>query len=354
MSQFHALKVAAVDKVTDAAIAIRFDVPDDLRETFGFIQGQYLTVRADIDGEDVRRSYSICSGVDDGELRVAVKRVPDGRFSNYANENIRPGDILQVMPPMGNFHTALDSNAHRNYVGFAGGSGITPFLAIIRTILAREPGSIFTLFYGNRTVADIMFREELSDLKDLHLDRFRLIHILSDERPDLDLFHGLMTPDKVTELMAGLVDIDGTDYFYICGPGPMTDSVRGVLDKAGIPAAKQKYELFGSPLPQAGPKTFADPDGKSSDVTVVINGNRTDFKHPAEGQSILDGALARNLDLPFACKGGVCCTCRAKLIEGEVTMDVSFGLEPDEIKAGYILTCQSHPVSEKVVIDYDA
>jgi len=354
MAEFHTLEIADVSPVTDDATVIAFAVPVELQEAYRFIPGQYLTLKTDINGEEVRRSYSICSTADEGELRVAVKRVPEGRFSNFANERVRAGDKLDVMTPMGKFCAPRNGVSGHNYVGFVGGSGITPFMSIIRTVLAHEPESTFTLFYGNRTIASIMFREELSDLKDRYLDRFRLFHILSDERPDLEMFHGLLDREKVDHLLDNLVDLNASDYFFICGPSPMMDAVRNALDVRGVPQDKQKYELFGSPLPQAGPKAAPKPSDERAEVTVIIHGDRTTFNHPYDGTSVLDGAMARNLDLPYSCKGGVCCTCRAKLIEGEVDMDVSFGLEPDEIENGYILTCQSHPKSKTVVVDYDA
>lgn len=351
--QFHRLKIRQLRPLTEEATAIAFDVPEDLREAYRFVQGQYLTLKADIGGEELRRSYSICSGLDEAELSVAVKRVPDGRFSTYANTGLRAGDVIEVMTPMGNFHTPLDAAARRHYVGFAGGSGITPFMSLIKTILAREPESRFTLFYGNRGVASIMFREELSDLKDRYMNRLRLFHVLSDEKPEMEICYGLLDRPRVGELLDRLVDMDATDYFYICGPTPMMDAVRAELDVRGVDQARQKYELFGTPPPQAGPRKEVEPKGGAADVTVILNGKTTRFRLGFEGQSVLDAALARNLDLPFSCKGGVCCTCRARLLEGQVEMDVCYGLEPDEIAAGYVLTCQSHPVSDRLVLDYD-
>mgnify|MGYP002713048268 CR=1 FL=1 len=350
--QFHPLKVADVRPVTDEAMSIAFHVPEDLRAAYRFVQGQYLTLKAEIGGEELRRSYSICSGLDEGELRVAVKRVPDGRFSNYANEAIKPGDVIEVMTPAGNFHTPIEPETARHYVGFAGGSGITPFMSIIKTILKREPKSQFTLFYGNRGIRQIMFREELEDLKDAYLGRFRLFHILSDERPDVPLFSGLLDAAKTGELLDRLIDMETVDTFYICGPGPMMDAVRAALNERAIDERRQKYELFGTPPPQAGARKVTHA-GKAAEVTVILHGNRTTFQMPEGTQSVLEAALAENLELPFSCKGGVCCTCKARLLEGNVEMDVNYGLEPDELEEGFILTCQSHPKSGRLVVDFD-
>jgi len=354
--QFHPLKVREVRRETDEATSVAFDVPDDLADDYRFIQGQYLTLRADVNGEDLRRPYSICTGLDDGELRVAVKRLPGGRFSNHVNDTLAPGDEIDVMTPMGTFHVPLDADRGRNYVGIAGGSGITPFMSIIATVLAREPKSTFTLFYGNRTIASIMFRTALGDLKDRFMGRLRVYHILSDETPETSLFAGLLDGAKIRELLDGLVDVERVDHFFICGPEPMMDAAREVLTQLDVGDERIKLELFGTPAPHAGavrvPTNGAD-IGPAADVDILLNGVRTKVRVPREGASVLDAALARNLDLPFACKGGVCCTCKARLLEGEVRMDVSYGLEPDEMEAGYILTCQSHPVTDKLVVDYD-
>lgn len=351
---FHSLKVADVRAVTDEAMSIAFAVPPDLKDAYRFLPGQYLTLKAQVNGEELRRSYSICSTQEEGELRVAVKRVPAGRFSNFANEAIRVGDAIEVMTPMGNFHTALDPAAGHHYVGFAGGSGITPFMSIIKTVLRREPESSFTLFYGNRRIAAIMFREDLEDLKDRFLGRFRLFHILSDERPDLDLFHGLLDEDKAGRLIDRLVDPGSVDMFFICGPAPMMDAARAALSARGVEEARQKYELFGAPPPQAGAKpAHAGIAGRSAEVEIVLNGARRTFRMAKEGESILEAAIAENMEPPYSCQAGVCSTCRARLVEGEVRMDAAHGLEPDEVEKGYILTCQSHPLSDKLVVDYD-
>lgn len=356
MNQFHALRVRDVRRETDEATSIAFDVPSELAEAYQFTPGQYLTLKADIDGHELRRPYSICSGLGEKELRVAVKKIPDGRFSGFANEAIHTGDLIEVMTPTGRFCLDFDAGAQRHYVGLAGGSGITPFMSIIKSVLEAEPNSRFTLFYGNRTVSGIIFRDELEDLKDRYLGRLRLFHVLSDEPRDVDLLSGLMTQDKVAALISKLIDINRVDRFLICGPGPMIEGCRHALEEAGVAEDRIKLELFGSaPPPQAGPARKPDPAniGRAADVTLTLNGQQTEFKLPFDGAPVLDTALANNVDLPFACKGGVCCTCKAKLVEGEVAMDVNYGLEKEEIAAGYILTCQSRPKSDRLVIDFD-
>jgi ring-1,2-phenylacetyl-CoA epoxidase subunit PaaE len=354
--QFHALKIIDVRAETPEATSLAFEVPPELEAAYAYVQGQYLTLKADVAGEDLRRPYSICSGVGEGELRVAVKRLPGGRFSNFVNDAARPGDTIDVMTPIGNFYVPTDATAQRHYVGIAGGSGITPFMSIVKTVLAREPGSTFTLFYGNRSGATIMFRDTLGDLKDRYMGRLRVFHVLSDEVPETPLFAGLLDEAKIRELLGSLVDVRDVDHFFICGPGPMMDAARKVLSEAGVADARVKLEIFGTPPPHASaqPKAMNGADtGRMAQVAVLLHGRRTDVTVPFEGTSVLDAALARNLDLPFACKGGVCCTCKAKLVEGEVRMDVHYGLEPEEVAAGYILTCQSHPVTDRLVVDYD-
>lgn len=353
MTDFHRLRVADVRRETDEATSIAFEVPPDLAGEYAFVPGQYLTLKATIDGHELRRPYSICSGLGEGELRVAVKQIPDGRFSSFANAVLRQGDTIEVLPPQGRFCIDFDPAARRHYVGLAGGSGITPFMSIIKSVLKAEPKSEFTLFYGNRTVNGIIFHDELEDLKDRYLGRLRLFHVLSDEIPNVPLFGGLMTEEKVTALLQSLIDVDDVDCFLLCGPGPMTEGARHALATLGVPEEKVKFELFGTPPPQAGPRRVVQPDGRVAEVTVIRHGITTSFKLPFDGDPILDTALANKVDLPFACKGGVCCTCRAKLLEGEVSMDVNYGLEKDEIEAGYILTCQSRPLTEKLVVDYD-
>lgn len=356
--EFHELVVADVRKETDEATSVAFHVPEDLAENYRFLQGQYLTLRTEVNGEDLRRPYSVCVSPEKGELRVCVKKMPMGRFSSFVNDNLKIGDRLSVLPPMGRFHAPLEAADSKTYVLFAGGSGITPVISIIETVLEREPLAKVTLFYGNRSTGDIIFRERLSDLKDVYLGRLRVFHVLSDEVPEVPLFGGMMTEDKVRDLVSSLTDPLSVDWFFICGPGPMMDGAKAALENLGVEADRIKIESFGA-RPIAGTlKTAVEPlapddDVPAADVDVIYQGRRKKIRVPFEGAPILDMAHEAKIDVPYACKGGVCCTCKAKLVEGEVTMDVVYGLEPDEIEAGYILTCQSHPVTDKIVVDYD-
>jgi len=358
MPTFHKLKISDVCQETDDSVSIAFDVPEDLKEGYQYIQGQYLTVKALIDGEDVRRSYSICTGLFDNELRVAVKKVKGGLFSIFANEKLKVGDEMDVMTPMGNFYTDLDKDNAKHYVGFAAGSGITPLMSIIRTILVLEKNSRFTLFYGNKNRSSIIFRENLVDMKNTFMDRFNLVNILSRENQDIDLFNGRIDGEKASDLLDKMLPKDGADDFYLCGPEVMIMDVKDTLEARGVDKGNIHFELFTSPSVQKGEQKAVEeiPEelkGKKADVTVIVDGNQTDFDLAMDGGNILDAALEQGADLPFACKGGVCCTCRAKLVEGKVSMDVNYSLEQEELDRGFILTCQAHPLTEKVVVDFD-
>lgn len=353
---FEQLTVREVRRETHDCVSIAFEVPEQLKETFRFLQGQYITLKTKIGGEEVRRSYSICSSPLDHELRVAVKKVPNGVFSTYANELLKAGDSLEVMPPMGKFFTPLLSSQKKNYVGFAAGSGITPLLSIIKTTLQTEKESTFTLVYGNRNRHSIIFRETLEALKNKYMNRFRLIHILSRETTDTPLNSGRIDADKCLTLCDKTIDLQRTDEFFLCGPEEMIFSVKNVLEEKGVAAQKIHFELFttagqqNKKIQQLETETDKGPKSK---ITVKLDGISFDFELSQKGEAILDAALKQGADLPYACKGGVCCTCRAKLVEGQVDMEVNYGLEPDEIEQGFILTCQSHPKSEHVVVDFD-
>lgn len=353
---FEQLTVREVRRETHDCVSITFEVPEQLKEAFRFLQGQYITLKTKIGGEEVRRSYSICSSPLDHELRVAVKKVPNGVFSTYANELLKAGDSLEVMPPMGKFFTPLLSSQKKNYVGFAAGSGITPLLSIIKTTLQTEKESTFTLVYGNRNRHSIIFRETLEALKNKYMNRFRLIHILSRETTDTPLNSGRIDADKCLTLCDKTIDLQRTDEFFLCGPEEMIFSVKNVLEEKGVAAQKIHFELFttagqqNKKIQQLETETDKGPKSK---ITVKLDGISFDFELSQKGEAILDAALKQGADLPYACKGGVCCTCRAKLVEGQVDMEVNYGLEPDEIEQGFILTCQSHPKSEHVVVDFD-
>ena len=353
---FEQLTVREVRRETNDCVSIAFEIPDTLKNSFQFLQGQYITLKTKIGGEEVRRSYSICSSPLDDELRVAVKKVPQGVFSTYANEILKAGDQLDVMPPIGKFFTPLLPEQKKNYVGFAAGSGITPLLSIIKTTLQTEQESTFTMVYGNRNRHSIIFRETLEALKNKYMDRFRLIHILSRETTDTPLNSGRIDTDKCLVLCDKAIDLQQTDEFFLCGPEEMIFAVKNVLEQQHVPTQKIHFELFTTAGQQHKKNHQQEEDidkGPKSKITVTLDGISFDFELSQKGDAILDAALKHGADLPYACKGGVCCTCRAKLIEGEVDMEVNYGLEPDEIEQGFILTCQSHPKSEKVVVDFD-
>jgi len=357
MKHFHNLTVKKVVRETDDCVSVTFAVPDDLQEIFQFSPGQSLTLRKVLAGEEQRRSYSICSAPTDGTLRVAIKKVAGGVFSTWANENLKAGDVLEVMPPVGSFGTELHPDNKKVYVAFAAGSGITPVLSIIKSALQTEPHSTFTLVYGNRTKSSIIFKEELEALKDKFIDRFRLIHILSREKSETEINSGRIDVLKLEQLFQKLIDVKSVDDYFLCGPEEMIFCIKGFLEARGITREHIHFELFTIPGQKASTvkteKESVSNSGPRAQVSVKLDGIQFDFELPFEGQSILDAALAQGADLPYACKGGVCCTCKAKLMEGQVEMEVVWGLEQDEIDAGFILTCQSHPTTEKVVVDFD-
>lgn len=352
---FHDLTVRRIEPDTAEAVIVSFAVPQDLREVFGFTQGQYLTLRKTIDGEDLRRSYSICAGVDDGELRVGVRKVKGGRFSNWINESLEPGDTLSVMAPQGRFFVPIEPALRRHHVGIAGGSGITPILSIMKTVLAREPKSEFTLIYGNRALKSTMFKEELEDLKNRYLTRLSLHHVFSDEPTDVPLNHGLTDRGKIGDFLAGVVPAAGIDHVYVCGPFQMNDEAEAALLAAGVPEAGIHIERFGV-APQAGGAIVhqAQPgDADKARIVIIRDGLKREIGFDKEQPSILDAASAAGLEVPFSCTSGVCGTCRAKLIEGEVRMERNFALDKAEVAAGFVLTCQAHPTTERVVLSFD-
>jgi ring-1,2-phenylacetyl-CoA epoxidase subunit PaaE len=355
MSKFHRLVVAKVERETRDAVAITFAVPDALAEPFRFAAGQHLTLRADIGGQDVRRSYSICSGVRDGRLRIAIKRNPGGVFSGWANETLKAGDTLDVLPPLGHFGLPLAPGNRRSYAGFAAGSGITPLLSIVKTTLAAEPLSRFTLFYGNRASGTVMFKEELAALKDTYLTRFNLVHVLSREAQDIDLLHGRIDRTKADALAAHWLDLDAVDAVFVCGPDGMMQAVAEALKARGYPDAKIRIERFATSVPrhEHRPAKPPEPGHTECEVTVVLDGVTRTFTLEKGKESILEAGLRAGIEIPYSCKSGVCSTCRAKLTAGEVDMDVNFALEDYEVARGFVLTCQSHPVTDKVAVDYD-
>jgi len=357
MIHFHPLRVQKVQRETEDCVSIVFEVPPNLKELYAFKPGQSLTLRTELGGEEVRRTYSICSAPSDEELRVAVKKVDGGTFSTWANTELKPGDILDVMPPVGKFGTELHPAQKKHYVAFAAGSGITPVLSIIKTGLQTEKNSRFTLVYGNRSKGSIIFKEALEALKDRYIDRFRVYHILSRERSEAEINNGRIDVPKLDLLFSRLIDLRGSDHFFLCGPEEMIFCIKNYLSGRGVPEDRIHFELFTIPGQKKSvadtPVAAAADSGPKSRVAVRLDGISFEFDLGAGGESILDAALKQGADLPYACKGGVCTTCKARLMEGDVEMDVNWGLEPDEIAKGFILTCQAHPRTEKVSIDFD-
>ena len=315
-----------------------------------FVPGQYLTLRATIDGQDVRRCYSICSGLDDGAVRVGIKFLPGGRFSTWANTMLREGDQLQVMRPEGRFGVPIDPAGSRIFAAFASGSGITPILSILTTVLKREPGSRFFLFYGNRSTSGIMFRDEIEDLKDRYMSRLSVFHVLSRERQELDILNGHLDPEKIPALTRLMPP---PDHVFVCGPQGMIEGLGPALTASGIPSGRIHIERFTPSIDPAPPRVIATQDAPPEAVaTLILDGARIDVPMAA-GETIVDAALRAGRDPPFSCRAGMCCTCRARLIDGRVEMAANYSLEPWETEAGYVLTCQARPLTERVVVDYD-
>ena len=350
--RFHKLTVSEIRRETADALSLAFRVPASLREDYGYAPGQYLTLRTTIDGEEVRRSYSICSGLDDDELRVVIKRLAGGAFSGWVSESLRAGDSLDVMTPDGRFGVPIDPGSSRTLVAFAAGSGITPVMAILKTVLRRETGRFF-LFYGNRTTADIILREQLEDLKDRYLARLAVFHVLSREQQDIPMLNGHLDVDKIGVLMRAVVPVSSVDQAFICGPQPMIEGLGTALIELGLQRERVHIERF---TPGAGGRPRPVPIPPSAPAkaiaSVISEGARFDFP-VADGEAIIDAAIRAGRSLPYSCKGGMCCTCRARLVEGRVQMAVNYSLEPWELQAGYVLTCQSRPLTKRVVIDYD-
>lgn len=359
-TEFHPLRIAELHPETATAVCLTFEVPESLKKAFDFTQGQYLTLRAEIDGEEVRRSYSICSGIDDSHLRVGIRAIEGGVFSNFANTRLQAGDVIDVMPPQGEFHTPLNPAQAKNYMCICAGAGITPILSIVKSILATEPESRVTLLYGNRNSGTVMFREELGFLKNRYMTRLNWVNILSREEQDAEVLHGRLNNRKGAELgRKHLIDIAATDEFFLCGPESMISEVSRGLREFGVNESRIHYELFYASAEDA--KKVVEKHharavkyaGQVSAVAVTADGRTIHFELTADGENILDGAMRNGADLPFSCKGGVCATCKARLVEGEVEMDLNSALSEKEISDGMILTCQSHPITARVAVDFD-
>ena len=353
---FHRLRVAEVVPETDEANSIRFTVPEELEDSFRFKAGQHLTLRAEIGGEEVRRNYSLCTAPFENELMVTVKRIAGGTFSNWVGDNLKAGDAIDVMTPHGSFTRPFDPGAARHYVAFAGGSGITPVMSLVRTALAEEPRSRFTLFYGNRDSTSIIFLEALAGLKDRYMGRLEIFHFLDAEEGDVDLFNGMLTRDRCDEAIEHLIDDpQAISDWFICGPGPMMDAAEAALVDRGVDKERVHIERFTAGRPSAAlaaQMQALQEQAAGLTVSVTLDGRtrKVDFTEA----NILDSARAAGLPAPFACKAGVCATCRAKVTKGKVEMAARYGLTDEEIAAGYVLTCQSVPAGEGVAVDYDA
>ncbi len=357
-SLFHPLRVSRIDTNTPDARIVAFEVPDALRETFAFTPGQYLTVRQTVGGADLRRSYSICSGADDGDLRIGVRRVPGGVFSGWMHEGLRVGDTVPVMAPQGRFSPPVAPHIRRHHVGIAGGSGITPILSILRTVLAREPLSRFTLLYANRTLQSTMFREELEDLKNRYMGRLALHLVFSREETEVPLHSGRLDADKLGQFLEGPLPARDIDRAYICGPFAMNDAAEAALRVAGVSADRIHIERFGvatdaAATAQVSPAAAHEGDAEQARIVVLRDGLRREIDFRRDQPSILDSATAAGLEMPFSCTSGVCGTCRCKVLDGAVRMERNFALQPAEVAAGFVLACQAHPLTPRVVLSFD-
>lgn len=351
---FHPLRVSDVTPLTDDAVTITFEVPPELAGGYDFVQGQHLTIRTSLAGDDVRRSYSICAPAKSGTLRIGVKVLPGGHFSGFAAGALKVGDVLEVMTPTGKFYTPLDPDNAKHYCAIAAGSGITPVFSIVATTLVQEPHSQVTLIYVNRTSRSIMFLEELEDLKDRYPGRFHLIHVLSREAQDAELLSGRLDAARLTKITETLVPAETVDDWFLCGPYEMVVALRQALLDQGVEQPQVHTELFHVDKNPAERRTTPPDSGEGADVTINLDGRRSTFKLKRDDVPVLEAALRVRSDAPFACRGGVCGTCRAKVVQGEVTMDTNYALEPEEIVNGYVLTCQSHPTTDTLKLDFDA
>jgi len=352
---FHTLRIQKVYKSTKDCSVITFDIPSHLKNEFTFKAGQYLTLKAVLHGEEIRRSYSLCTSPSENSLSIAVKKIPNGVFSTYANDVLKTGETVEVMVPSGNF-IIEDPSAH-NFVFFAAGSGITPIISHIRYVLQNDKDANITLFYVNKNHKSIIFREELEGIKNKYIDRIAIHHIFTREKTSSPLLSGRIDANKCTELSKSFFNISTTDAFLICGPNDMIFDIKDALIALGVAADQIHFELFNTlglqKTSNIAERVTDTSHQIESDITIQMDGDIIQFSLDYSGQNLLDAAIAKGADLPFSCKGGVCSTCKAKVIEGEVIMDVNFALEPYELEAGYVLMCQSHPRTAKVSIDFD-
>lgn len=355
MAEFHKIKIADVYKETKDTVVVEFDIPKQLQDAFSFKQGQHLTLRKIINDEDVRRSYSLCSSPFDKKWKVAIKQIPNGVFSTFANVELKSGDSIEIMQPTGNFYVDVEPQASKNHIAFAAGSGITPMLSIIKTHLLAEPNSTFKLFYLNKTVKSIIFKEEIEQLKNKFFGRFQVFYFLTKEKRDIPFLNGRFDKEKLAVLTKTFIDIEDTNSCFICGPQDMIFLIRDHLQAAGLSKDKIHYELFfsGNPDDNKHIAEAIEQKKEGTEVTIIDGGTEFHFVMDDDFDTILDGALAAGADLPFACKGGVCSTCKCKIIEGEVTMKVNYALEEDEVAKKFVLSCQAVPTTKKVVVNFD-
>lgn len=351
--KFHSLKIADIRKETEDTVSIAFEIPVDLKNDYTYKAGQYLTLKASINNEEIRRSYSLCSAPFQNEWRVAIKQIENGKFSTFANNDLKAGQNMEVMTPSGNFHVHIDENNSKNYLLFAAGSGITPMISIAKEVLQKEPNSTITLFYGNRGFASIIFREEIEALKNAHMDKFRVVHILSRESLGNTIQKGRIDLEKIEKLDHAFFKNEEIDEVFVCGPEEMVNAVKTYFQNKGLNDKNIHFELFNTSAPKITKETSNKEESIKANVKVIIDGDILEVAMDSNGESILDAAAKAGGDLPYACKGGVCCTCKAKIMEGTAKMDVNYALEPDEVENGYILTCQAHPTSENLVISFD-
>lgn len=355
MAKFHSIKILDIYKETKDCSVISFDIPEDLKQEFVYKQGQHLTLKATIEGEEIRRSYSLCSSPVENKWQVAVKKISNGLFSTFVNDKLKKGDFLEIMPPNGVFHTDVNPLKSKNYIAFAAGSGITPILSIIKTHLALEPESTFKLFYLNRSVKSIIFKEEIELLKNKYFGRIEIFHFLTKEHRSIELLNGRFTKEKLQVLTDKIIDVPAVDECFICGPEDMIFLIRDELVAAGLSKEKVHFELFTSGISDSDKKRVSEILEKKiegTEVTIIDGGKEFHFTMSDDFDNILDGALAAGADLPFACKGGVCSTCRCKVIEGSAEMKVNYALDENEVAKNYILSCQAVPTSKKIVVDF--
>lgn len=354
-NRFHSITIKNIHKTTNDCSIISFDIPEEIKNEFVFTQGQYLTLRTEIDGENVQRSYSICSSPSDDELKVGIKKIPGGLFSSHANDILKVGDSIESMIPNGNFFVEVDKSVGRNYLAVAAGSGITPIYSIIKTHLEQEPKSHFTLLYTNQTAGSVILKDEIEGLKNIFMERLEVYHFLTKQSRGIDLYDGRLNEEKMDKLCNAVIQPDQLDHVFSCGPEEMIFMVKDYFTAKGLGEKQIHFELFTSSNSKKGGERKVNPEltGLISEVTILDGGKSFNFKIHQGSNNILDAALAQNADLPFACKGGVCSTCKAKVVEGKVDMEVNYALEKEEVEAGYVLTCQAFPCSEKVVVDFD-